>query len=204
MRKPKFIDLFGGAGGMSLGFKMAGMAPAGALDIFDAGIDTYRANFPEVPEGSVVCADAEKNDIIEKFTDATYLKPDGVDVIIGGPPCQGFSTVGRVVRASRVRNGHGNGSSGDARFIDDKRNHLYKAFVEFVKHFEPRAIVMENVTGMISYKNRTVVKQISKDFVDAGYPNTEWKVLNAANFGATDPAADLLHGNQGGYRNHLA
>lgn len=178
-----FIDLFGVPGGMSLGFKMAGMKPVGALDIFESGIETYRKNFRETPDENIVCADASKNNIIEKFRKQTSLKPGEVDIIIGGPPCQGFSNVGRIKIASLVKKGQRNGRSSDSRFIDDKRNHLYKSFIKFVEEFKPKAIVMENVVGMTSYKEGRIIEQIKEDFQSAGYPNVEYKVLNAIEYG---------------------
>jgi len=180
-----FIDLFGVPGGMSLGFKLAGMRPVGALDIFESGIETYKENFPEVKEENVVCADASTNNVIEKFKKKTCLKKRDVDVIIGGPPCQGFSTIGRIKMASLVKNGQRNGRSSDARFIDDKRNHLYKSFIRFVEKFKPKAVIMENVLGMVSYKNGTVVKQIEEDFRNIGYKNVKSKVLNAVDYGVS-------------------
>ena len=183
MSKLSFIDLFGVPGGMSLGFKLAGMKPMGALDIFESGIETYKNNFSGVPKENIVCADASKNNIVEKFQKKTSLKPSDVDVIIGGPPCQGFSTVGRVKIASLVKSGQRNGRSKNARFIDDKRNHLYKSFIKFVKIFSPKAVVMENVVGMVSYKDGAVIKQIKEDFCNAGYKNVEHKILNAADYG---------------------
>ena len=103
MAKLTFIDLFGVPGGMSLGFKFAGMKPVGALDIFESGITTYMKNFPEIPKENIVCADASSNNVIQKFQKKTSLKKGDVDVIIGGPPCQGFSTVGRIKIASLVK-----------------------------------------------------------------------------------------------------
>lgn len=110
-----FIDLFGVPGGMSMGFKMAGMKSVGALDIFNSGIETYKKNFTETPKENIVCADASKNNIVKKFQKQTSLKPRDVDVVIGGPPCQGFSNVGRVKIASLVKNGQRNGRSSDSR-----------------------------------------------------------------------------------------
>ena len=183
MTKFSFIDLFGVPGGMSLGFKLAGMKPVGALDIFDSGIETYRKNFPEVPEENVVCADASKNNIVQKFQKMSSLKQGSVDVIIGGPPCQGFSTIGRIKIASLVKNGQRNGRSSDACFIDDKRNYLYKSFIKFVDWFKPKAVVMENVPGMMSYKNGMVVEQIKEDFKEVGYKNVDSRILNAVDYG---------------------
>ena len=178
-----FIDLFGVPGGMSLGFKLAGMKPVGALDVSTSGIETYRKNFTETPAENVVCSDASRNDVVKKFQAQTSLKPGDVDVIIGGPPCQGFSNVGRVKIASLVKNGQKGGRSSDSRFIHDKRNHLYKSFVKFVDRFKPKAVVMENVLGMMSYRNGKVVDQIKEDFRAVGYQNVESKVLNAADYG---------------------
>jgi DNA (cytosine-5)-methyltransferase 1 len=183
MKKLSFIDIFGVPGGMSLGFKLAGMKPVGALDIFESGIETYRNNFPEVREENVVCADASTNNIVEKFRGITSLRRGDVDVIIGGPPCQGFSAIGRIKIASLVKNGQRNGRSSHARFIDDKRNHLYKSFIRFVDWFKPKAVVMENVPGMISYKNGMVVEQIKDDFRRIGYPNVASDVKNAVDYG---------------------
>jgi len=183
MTQLSFIDLFGVPGGMSLGFKLAGMKPVGALDFFDYGLETYRNNFKDTPVANIVHADASKNNIVKKFQKQTSLKSGDVDVIIGGPPCQGFSTMGRIKIASLVKNGQRKGRSSDARFIDDKRNHLYKVFIKFVDSFKPQAIVMENVLGMVSYREGSVIKQIMEDFTGIGYPNVEYRVLNAADYG---------------------
>jgi DNA (cytosine-5)-methyltransferase 1 len=182
MEKLTFVELFGVPGGLSLGFELAGMKSVGALDIFKPGIETYRKNFHEVKKENVVCEDASIPNVVEKFQNITSLKKGDIDIIIGGPPCQGFSTMGRIKMASLVKNGQRNGNS-DARFINDKRNHLYKSFIRFVDKFKPKAIVMENVLGMVSYKNGSVVKQIKDDFKEVGYPNVDYKVLNALDYG---------------------
>ena len=178
-----FIDLFGAPGGMSRGFQMAGFKPLGMLDIFEDGVNTYRKNFPKVPDRNAVLADASSPRIIKHFEKETGLRPGDIDVIVGGPPCQGFSTVGRVMIGSLVRKGMRTGRSKNPRFIDDPRNNLYKSFVKFVKHFKPKAVVMENVPGMMSYKDGDVADQIRKDLVACGYTNTQFQILNAENFG---------------------
>lgn len=182
MGKLSFVELFGVPGGLSMGFELAGMKSVGALDIFKPGIETYRKNFPKVKKENVVCEDASVPNVVEKFQKTTSLKKGDIDIIIGGPPCQGFSTMGRIKMASLVKNGQRKGNS-DARFINDKRNHLYKSFIKFVDKFKPKAIVMENVLGMVSYKNGTVVKQIKDDFKEIGYPNVDSKILNALDYG---------------------
>lgn len=175
-----FVDLFGGAGGMSLGFKMAGFRPLATLDSFGPGNDTYRRNFHSVPPESVVCSDAGAPGAIENFVAATGLRRGDAKVVIGGPPCQGFSVAGRVKLASL---NNGGGAKTDPRFIDDPRNLLYKSFIKFIRHLQPEVVVMENVTGMISYKDGFVVKEIERNLAGLGYPNCDHKVLNAADYG---------------------
>ena len=181
--KPKFIDLFGVPGGMSLGMKMAGLQPIAVLDNFEEGLETYGKNFPEVPKRNIVNADASEKNIVEIFQSRTGLRPADVDVIVGGPPCQGFSNVGRVLISKLIKNGKRRGKKAEPRFIQDERNNLYKTFVKFVTHYKPRSIVMENVPGMLSYRDGWAVKQIMQDFGKAGYPNISYRILNAADYG---------------------
>ena len=182
--KHTFIDLFGAPGGMSRGFQLSKkFRPMGMLDIFADGVETYRKNFPEVPQQNAVLGDASKPGIVKRFENVTGLRPGDIDVIVGGPPCQGFSAVGRIMIAQLVKDGVRTGRSKNPRFIDDPRNNLYKSFVKFVRHYKPKAVVMENVPGMMSYKDGNVAEQIKKDLVASGYPNTDYKVLNAVNFG---------------------
>ena len=178
-----FLDLFGAPGGMSLGFKMSGMRPVGAVDMFKAGIETYKSNFPEVPDENVLCEDLSRGDIIERITGSTSLGQGDVDVVVGGPPCQGFSTIGRTKIASLVRNGQRHGRNTSARFIDDERNNLYKSFVKLVDYFKPSIVVMENVPGMMSYMDGAVVRQIREDFEGIRYNDIRPDILNAADFG---------------------
>ncbi|WP_205599182.1 DNA cytosine methyltransferase [Oceanobacillus halotolerans] len=152
---PLLIDLFSGAGGMSLGFKHAGFNIALANDVEKCCIDTYTHNHPEVPIESVVL-----DDIKNLLTYAEQLLPNKeIDLIIGGPPCQGFSNANRQ------------------RLIDDPRNKLYKHFVEFVNLIKPNFFVMENVRGM-----QSISDQIIEDFEQLGY-NVHCEILNAADFG---------------------
>ena len=129
-------------------------------------------------------ADASEKDIVKIFQSRTGLRPSDVDVIVGGPPCQGFSNVGRVLISKLIKNGKRSGRKSTSRFIQDERNNLYKTFILFVKYYKPQSIVMENVPGMLSYRNGWAVEQIMQDFADAGYPNISYKILNAADYGA--------------------
>ena len=152
-----FIDLFSGCGGLSLGFEMAGYKCLLAIDNWKDALTTYTFNNPEV---NTLCADLSS--ISPKEISKRYGL-SRVDVIVGGPPCQGFSVAGK-------------------RDVNDKRNELYKSFVEFVKTLSPKAFVMENVPNILSMGNGTIKDSIVKDFENLGY-NVVYKVLTASNYG---------------------
>lgn len=161
---PLLIDLFSGAGGMSLGFKHSGFNIALANDIEKACIDTYRHNHPEVPPENVVL-----DDIQNVLSYCQELLPDKeIDLIIGGPPCQGFSNANRQ------------------RLIDDPRNSLYKHFVQFVDFIKPSFFVMENVVGM-----KTISEQVIEDFEALGY-DVHCEVLNSSEFGVPQNRKRLI------------
>jgi len=173
-----FIDFFGAPGGLSLGFEMAGFKGIGALDIFEAGMETHAFNFPE---SKVIVEDIRKISVadLKKELGITSHK---IDVIIGGPPCQGFSTIGRVKIASLARNGTWKLNNHHPRFIDDPRNELYKEFIRMVNGIRPKIVVMENVPGMMSYRNGEIVREIIEDFNNVGY-RAQARILNAAEYG---------------------
>lgn len=130
-----FIDLFCGCGGFSLGMERAGFHCLAAVDFNPQAVETFRANFPNVTH--VLERDVTKFAPVEL---ATLIGTDHVDVIAGGPPCQGFST-------ARQRDGANHGAS---RFVEDDRRQLYREFLKYVAHFKPRVFVMENVLGIQS------------------------------------------------------
>ena len=155
--KYTFIDLFSGCGGLSLGFEMAGYKSLLAIDNWQDALDTYKHNNPDA---RTLCGDLSKinpEDIKREYN------IDRVSVIIGGPPCQGFSIAGK-------------------RIIDEERNKLYKSFVSFVRCFMPDAFVMENVPNILSIGDGVVKESIIKDFSDLGY-NVNYKVLLASDYG---------------------
>lgn len=173
-----FIDFFGAPGGLSLGFEMAGFKSLGVLDIFEAGIETYLFNFPHA---KAIVKDIRKvsvNELKKEFG----IGPTDIDVVVGGPPCQGFSTIGRVKIASLARNGVWDLNNHHPRFIDDPRNELYREFIRMVNGLLPKIVVMENVPGMISYRNGEIVREIIEDFAKIGY-RAEARVLNAVEYG---------------------
>jgi len=152
---PICIDLFSGAGGLTLGFCQAGGLPIAAVDNDPDSVETYKQMFPMCEE--VFCGDIE-----QWKPNNTYKK--NVDVVIGGPPCQGFSLARGL------------------RFVDDPRNHLYKEFVRLVATFQPKWLVLENVQGITNIGGGIILKQIYEDFNAIGYTLTH-RVINMAEYG---------------------
>ncbi len=158
--KPKYIDLFSGAGGFSLGFDNKGFQNVFSIDIEPHFCETYKHNF-------------SNHQLIEKDicelsdSEIKYLKEfDEIDVVIGGPPCQGFSIAGNIGR----------------KFTDDPRNRLFKEFVRVVKVIKPKFFVMENVARLYTHNKGKTRNEIIKDFEKLGY-NVECKILNSADYG---------------------
>jgi len=155
---PKVIDLFAGCGGLSLGFQQAGFEIVGFIEHWKPAIKTHLANFPESKHiGSDITQVTEQD--LEKYKEK-------VDVIIGGPPCQGFSLCGK-------------------RNPFDKRNTLYKEFLRIVKIIKPNYVVLENVTGILSMKTtdgQPVINILLNDFIKLGYLIC-YKTLRAVDYG---------------------
>ena len=162
---PTIVDLFCGAGGLSLGFVQEGFKISLANDIEACCIDTYSHNHPETPRKHIVQGDI--NQVIENIQELLRFKD--VDCVVGGPPCQGFSTANRQ------------------RLIDDPRNSLYKSYVKVVSIVNPKFFVMENVKGM-----QSVANQVVEDFERIGY-NVDFMVFNAKDFGVPQNRERLIY-----------
>ena len=134
MKLLNFIDLFSGCGGFSLGLEAAGLRCLAAIDNNEAAIETFRANHREDALGLVRDLTSFDPSELDKFIGNTR-----VDVVVGGPPCQGFSKVRQV-----------DGSNHGDRMVDDPRRELYKQFLKFVKYYRPDVFIMENVPGIRS------------------------------------------------------
>ena len=165
--KPTIVDLFCGAGGLSLGFSQTGFKIVFANDIEQAALRTYSFNHPEISAGYITMGGIENisHNIKEYVTES-------VDVLIGGPPCQGFSNANRQ------------------RIIDDPRNVLYKYYVESVQGLKPKFFVMENVKGM-----KKVANQVVEDFnrlSDVQY-DISFTVFNAKEFGVPQNRERLIY-----------
>lgn len=155
-----YIDLFSGAGGLSLGFEMAGFKNVFAVEFDKKIARTYKKNFPN---HNLLVKD------IQDITDEEIISLQNnqeIDVIIGGPPCQGFSLAGRIGRS----------------FVEDKRNYLFKEFVRVVKIISPTMFVMENVARILSHDKGNTIKELTREFTKLGY-NVQYKVLQAADYG---------------------
>jgi len=157
----KIVDLFAGCGGLSKGFEMAGFDIAGFIEFWEPAIKTHKRNFPNsvlLGKDITEISNEEIKDIQDRIGE--------IDGIIGGPPCQGFSTIGK-------------------RDKNDPRNSLFKDFLRFVEVIEPKFFLMENVTGLLSTKTdeeELVIDIIINEFKKLGY-DADYKVLNAADYG---------------------
>jgi DNA (cytosine-5)-methyltransferase 1 len=170
--KPKLIDFFCGAGGLSLGFIQEGFHVDLANDYEDVCIQTYRFNHPEIPEERVILGDIRK--VVDKIDDLVTTDIDGV---VGGPPCQGFS------------------SANQQRMIDDPRNELYKYFIKAVEIIAPKFVVMENVKGMLPYAEQVVedYKNIKSLKNGSSYTySISYKVLISDDFGVAQKRQRLI------------
>lgn len=156
MGKLKVLDLFSGAGGMSLGFSEAGFNISAALDHWRDALNTFRLNKRETETLLI--------DMSDEVATQHALKSLGeFDVIIGGPPCQGFSIAGK-------------------RDPQDPRNKLYKSFIAAIKEKKPKAFVMENVPTIASKTNAELYSEILADLEGLGY-RTQSRVLLASDYG---------------------
>ena len=160
-KRPIAIDLFAGVGGMSLGFEQAGFDVVAAVEYDPIHAATHELNFPRC---SVICRDVRTlsgRDI----RSAAGLGNRTVDVVFGGPPCQGFSLMGQ-------------------RVLDDPRNSLVFHFLRLVGELKPRAFVMENVPGIATGPHTELLSELIDRFKGLGYKVRQpHRILNAANFG---------------------
>ncbi len=159
--RPKVVDLFCGAGGLSAGLSEAGFEVIGAVDDWKPACASIQANHSEA---HVFCGDIRKLET-EEFVSKLSVRPD---LVVGGPSCQGFSTAG--------------GFSRNGRKQDDDRNSLFLEFVRFVDALQPPWLLMENVPGLLLFNKGVVATEIIKQFRLIGY-NVVPIILLAADYG---------------------
>lgn len=172
-------DLFCGAGGLSAGLSRTRvdnfrLRTVLAIDRNPVALRTFRLNHPEIPEEGIICTDLRKVGRKELRKVLVLAKRHPIDVLVGGPPCQGFSRVGPRSRAFLRY-----------RPEDDEQNHLYREIGRFVRLLRPKVVVMENVPGMaeVTLKDgRTFVDAACSMFRRNGYRTAVW-TLNAGSYG---------------------
>lgn len=160
------IDLFAGCGGFSLGFSQAGFYVRTAVEIDPDIAETYRRNHADT---HVIVEDVRNVDIFQKGDS---------DIIIGGPPCQGFSMAGARIRAG---------------FVDDPRNYLFRRYIEIVSAVRPQMFVMENVKGLCTFRNGAVLEEIMERFSTLSPPYHMYpRLVNTQDFGIPQKRERLL------------
>lgn len=161
MARPIGIDLFAGAGGLSLGFEQAGFDIVAAVDIDPVHCAVHKFNFPNC---ATVCASVVET-TGEQLRRLAGIGKRDIDVVVGGAPCQGFSLIGK-------------------RALDDSRNQLVHHYVRVVLELQPKYFVFENVKGLTVGKHRRFLQEIIEAFQAAGYDvEAAYRVLNAADYG---------------------
>ena len=156
----KFIDLFAGAGGLSEGLTEAGFHGLFSNEIMPEYAQTYRQNHPSTKVMTADIRDLDPTQIREDLK----IEREELDLIAGGPPCQGFSINAPV------------------RSTNDERNHLFKEFLRFVDAFLPRAVLIENVPGLVSFEDGATLHAILDALADLGY-GADVRILGAAYYG---------------------
>lgn len=154
------VDLFSGAGGLSRGFYDAGYDVVLGVDFDEAALKTFKENHGTAEAMKLDLFDHDNIDVIINYLKDRDIK---LDVLVGGPPCQGFSIAG-------------------PRDMNDKRNSLYLAMVKLADRLKPQAVVLENVPGMLQTNGGIGAKRIIQDFKEIGYNMTP-KLLYAPDYG---------------------
>jgi DNA (cytosine-5)-methyltransferase 1 len=160
MKEIKTIDLFAGAGGITEGFRQAGASCVFANDFNPHACETFRHNHPGV---EMVCGAIQDLDPAKIRKNLAMRKGD-LDVLVGGPPCQGFSI------------------NAPERFLEDPRNSLFKHYLRFVDEFAPKTFMFENVPGMLSLGGGRIFDTIISQMQERGY-RISARILLAAHYG---------------------
>ena len=158
LERPTCLDLFCGIGGLTLGMERAGITSVGGIDNWDLALETFRHNI-DVP---ALLADVNEVTIPD-IENSFGIDASDIDVIVGGPPCQGFSTVGK-------------------RDLDDPRNRLWMKYQDIVRHVRPAYIIIENVEGIIVDNGGIVRDNILRAFGRIGY-RMKARILTCADYG---------------------
>ena len=156
-RKYKVLDLFCGCGGISEGYHLAGFDIAGGIDFNEYATITFKHNFKNAKVYNIDITTFPEEEIRNSFGD--------VDIVVGGPPCQGFSTANRYQKE-----------------MDDPRNKLFFEYIRFVQNIHPKVIMIENVRGLLTRDNGYAINRI-KDILGAEEYNISYAILDASEYG---------------------
>lgn len=162
--RPLAVDLFSGAGGLGAGVEAAGWTVVAAVDHDTAALETHRANFRGHALNVDMADPAQVSALIE------HLRPLGIDLVAGGPPCQPFSRAGRAKIRSLINDG--------VREEVDARKELWRSFIDVVLAVKPRAVLMENVPDMAIGDDLVVIRAIADVLEGAGYV-VDYRLLDA-------------------------
>ncbi|OGN01316.1 MAG: DNA (cytosine-5-)-methyltransferase [Candidatus Yanofskybacteria bacterium RIFCSPLOWO2_02_FULL_43_10] len=157
---PTYVDLFSGAGGFSLGFDNNGFINIFSVDMEPSFCETYSKNFPGHRLIQKDITNLTKQEVL------SLIKGKRIDVVIGGPPCQGFSMAGNIGR----------------KFVDDSRNSLLMEFARMVEIIKPSYFIMENVARLYNHNKGNTREEIVKKFIKSGY-KVDCRILNSADYG---------------------
>lgn len=174
-KKIKALDLFAGAGGFSYGMECSGIEVVAAIEFDEKIAITYKENHPNT---YLINEDirkvAVKKENLKEISEAEVVLSElidvmDIDIVFGGPPCQGFSMAGKRIRQEKS-------------FFEDERNLLFLEFLRIVDQLKPKAFIIENVPGILNYNNGSVKDEIYQKFGELGY-NVSSKILSAEKFG---------------------
>jgi len=155
---PRTLDLFSGMGGLTVGLHRAGLHAIGGVDNWPDAARTFEHNL------GLPCMQADLREVnASDICDYFGIISKDIDILVGGPPCQGFSTVGK-------------------RDSADPRNELWFRYLKLVSEIRPAYVVIENVEGLVAMERGSVCRKIVEAFAQIGYPMA-WKLLTSANFG---------------------
>ena len=172
MASMKVMDLFCGTGGFSKGFENTGaFSVVYGIDVLPVAVETFRLN-----HSRAAALEADIREVrLRSVSQRTGLARGEVDVIVGGPPCQGFSSI-RPFRSATE---------------DDPRNSLFEEFAAYVNYFRPPVFVMENVVGLATHNRGATIEQMQECFDGLGY-TSDWRIINAAHFGVPQKRERLV------------
>ena len=169
MNRPTVISAFAGCGGSSLGYKMAGFKELLAIEWEENAVETFKANFPEVPIWKSDICQVKANEVM----DFCNIKKGELDILDGSPPCQGFSTAGR-------------------RKVNDVRNDLFKPFLNMINEIQPKVFIMENVSGQVKGKMKGKFIEIIQSLKFINY-RVKSKLMNSVNYNVPQSRQRMIY-----------